>query len=453
MVRNCARTSLAAAVLLLLSRFTAGAVTSAEDLTGCRLPNGTVVLPAPGTAEGAKGALFKFDHKALTAAPASDDGKAVTPDQIIAKVRAAKSADVQYLPEFSGLWAFSGCITELPGVGFLSETKGKKLEAPMEIMGTSRNPDGLYDNIREGRVYLLQTTDKRFVLLRVLEKSKTMVVLQYVYQPDGSISFEVPANLMVPYRTPAEAQTQAAGGGSGVAPVATAPASIAATNAIPRADAISPPPDLTRLPASGTRPAGAVPGLPRQELGPDDYVAPGYIITGHSAQATTSGLESTMNAFVQQRAQMIQRRMDIVRAPATTNTDIDTKAQAIYDLGTLHADEAADLLVSQIAFFNTRSSAREFSADALHPVVAALKRLGKPATAAAIKGLKQLDLNAGDGIDSDRYKADLLTMVLGAVETKDVAAFILRHELEGETDARRKAVLEYVLGKIEAQQG
>jgi hypothetical protein len=319
----------------------------------------------------------------------------------------------------------------------------QKLDAPMDIPATSRNPAGMFPEVGEGRVYLVQTADDKFALVRVLEKTADALVVQYVYNPAGTMKFDVPVGEKVEYR---RAQTAATS-------PATVPASTpehVAASSTPTVPAIAPvvPRPPTVLPPPASLPA----------LGPDDHVAPGIIVlrssnggsgsTGSGGSGIGSALEPSMDTFVRQREQMIQRRMAIVEATARTPEEMQRKSQAIFDLSYLHADAAADLFVSQIAFFNTRSAAKETSADAWLPCFAALKTLGKPATAAAIKGLKALDLDApGEGIDSAMYHAGLLGQVIRAVEGEDVGNFILHREMEAETDAKRRAVFEFLLSK------
>ena len=90
--------------------------------------------------------------------------------------------------------------------------------------------------------------------------------------------------------------------------------------------------------------------------------------------------------------------------------------------------------------------AKEFSQDALHPAFAALKRLGRAGTTAALKGLKKLDLAGdGEGIDAPVYKARLLGMVVRGIEGDEYADYLFKREAEKETDPKRKSVFEYVL--------
>jgi len=453
------------------------AVGTVEDLAGCSLPNGVVVLPAVGTGVPTDGTLLKISTMQMTAYPESEGGRVLTRPEILSRIRDSKTADLAYLPDQNGLWAFSGCITEESGDVMLSDASGQKLDIPMELPQTSRNLGGLLTDIAEGHIYLLKTTDGRYALIRVLELNKSGMVLQYVYQNGAGTAFDIPRHPALAYKTPAGfavVEAKATPSATAPGPVHNDSAAAASPDAVgrPKVGSISPMPDAlhpfaapsptadTVLPpapalprmATATRPMENLPEVEnRTPLGPGDIVAPGVIMLTSGAQVTPDKLESTMVSFNTMRNQMIQRRIEIIKKTTTTNLDIDTKAQAIRDLPMLKAGEAADVLVDQISFLYTRSGAKEFSPDALHPCVAALKQLGKPAVDAAIRGLEKLDLDGGDGIDSGRYKAELLSMVVESVEGKDVAVFLFKKEMDHASDPKVHAVFAYLLSKADTQ--
>jgi hypothetical protein len=449
MVAKSLGMGLAVGLIFAGARWTLAAVSSAEDLTGCRLPNKRVTLPAAGSAAAKNGLMYKFSKDEFSGAPAG-----FSPDEIQTRTAEAGTADLQYLPEKDGsLWAFSGAISEVPGALYLADQSGKKLDEPWAITRTTENYVGQARNIMEGAVYLLKTTDGKYVLLRVLEKTPTAVVIQYVYQADGGFRFDIPSHPTVPYLRPIEAEprpeTSPPAGVGGVAGVS--PAGGGGGASAPRGGGgftgSVPPAATERTPAT----ARAVPTLadpPHPALGPRDVVEPGVIRLLSPDRAP--GLEPTIDTFASQRTQMLQRRLNIITALARTPDEVDKKAQAIADLTALHADEAvvADLLVREISFFNPRSQDKEFSQEALHPCFAALKRMGKPATTAAMKGLADLDLGApGAGIDSAMYKAKLLGTVIRSVEGDDAAEFLFKREAGRAPDARQRAVWESVMTK------
>ncbi len=480
---------LVASALCLSGTLARAAVQSAEDLTGCPLLNGRAVLPAPGNQLASNGSIFKFSTGTFSAIPTKgEDGKLLTEEQSVAKINSASLGDLEYIVDGKGngsLWAFSGFITNVPDMLYLANASGEQLQEPGPLPKTSKTFAGQLPDSEEGVVYLLKTTDGRFVLLRILEQTKDALVIQFVYQPNGTPAFTIPDHAHIPYVRPGDAQTTPAPA-TAAAPAAAPPlpvlppgSSIASIAPIPTgavdpifagigtgggggggADIVTP------LPVTHT----TLPPVAPTVLGPDDINDPknrvirivggpsvalpptphpsSAIITAPAPITGAPAVDPALDAFVQQRTQMIQRRLDILAAPAKSAQDIERKSQAILELGYLHADDpaVADALVSEIAFVNTRTPVKEFSPDALYPSLAALKHLGKPAVNAALRGLHRLDLDtAGADADSPIYKVKLLANVIRSIEGDDVADFIFRREAAQETDPKRKAVFEYLL--------
>jgi hypothetical protein len=489
-----------------------GAAASAEDLSACKLPNGVVIMPAPGSPAARTGEILKLSTGRFTWYP-TEPGRTLSPAQAAEKLRATNAADLEYLPENEGtLWAVSGHISEL-GALYLADAAALKMDAPMEIRATSRGPAGMYTGIAEGRTYLVQGADGHYSLVRVLEKTAQSLTIQYVNQPAGTLVFDVPRGDLVDFhRDPAASQPADAAAVRRPGPAGETPAS---------ASAASSSSDLSAPRIPSTLPAPA----PRQALGPDDRVEPGVIILrspspptalpspspspGPRAGAAPSDpavqpvpapsfpapspqpgpaiasaatavpppaplpaaaatpaesivtlppqelrpppvaaapSDPTLEIFFRQRDQLIQERLALLQAPAHTADEIDRKSRAMEDLGNLQAGNAADALASQITFLNTHSHAREFSMDDLHPAFAALKRLGKPATTAALAALEKIDLAApGEGIDSPGYRAKLLAMVIRSVEGNEAGDFILRRQMQLQNDTSRRALFEYIL--------
>jgi hypothetical protein len=468
MVERFLHIGAALCVLLAGSQLAGAAVANAEDLTGCKLQNGRVVLPVAGTPGGTNGHMYKFSTNTYIAAPSAGGG-AVTPDEALALVREAKSADVQYLPEKNGaLWAFSGAISEVPGALYLADVRGWKLDAPWPIPKTTQNLAGECQNIMEGGVYLLKTTDGRYVVLRVLEKSATSAVIQYVYQADGGLAFDVPANVKVAYQHLAEAPPPSTPTPTPAPAASAEPATVPAANfaggrsstasasvglnlnpTLPWGNAAAAASPSIVLPATGPAAAGVLVPAIKTPLGPGDINEGGVIRLVSGAQAAPVADPALAN-FVRERAQLLQRRLEIIAAPARTPAELDRKSQAVNELLVLHGDdaEAADLLVAEISFFNPRGSDKDFSPDALHPCYAALKHMGKAATAAALKGLGKLDLGGpGEGIDSAMYKAKLLGMVVRGVEGDDVAEMLFKRAAEKAGEGKGRAVFEMIGAK------
>jgi hypothetical protein len=420
------------------------AVPYAEDLSACKLPNGVVTLPAPGSKLADRGDLLKISSATFSSVPVADGNHIASPAQMLQTLRESKSADLRYLPDNHGsLWVVSGRITEL-GAAYLSDAGSMKLSEPMAIPATSRTPAGLFPGVAEGRTYLVEAVDGHFALLRILEKTPEVLVAQYVYQPLGGPVFDIPKGDHVPYQT-ASATTQPAGPTSPASPAVPPPNP-------PGFASIGTPGSVSMNPNAFP---GGIPAAPNAQIASSDAnLLPPTLQSAPSSsnvlvlRGDPAGTDNSLDQFNKQREQLIARRMSVATAPARTAADIERKAQAITDLGILNADQAADMLALQISFLNTRSTAREFSPDALHPCFAALKHLGKAGSTAALKALRQLNLEGtAEGIDSPSYKAGLLAAVIRAVEGEDIANFLLQKEMDKETSAKRRDLYAFLLGK------
>ena len=474
-----------AGVVMVAQSTGVAAVPGMEDLSACRLPNGMVILPTAGS-EGAKGRgdLLKLASGTLSTVTVVDGGHALTPDQILEKLRTSQQGDLQYFKDAGGtFWAVSGRVADL-GTRYLSEAAAMTLTRPMSIPATSRGPAGMHPGLAEGHVYLVQGTDEKYALVRVLEMTEEGIALQYVHQPSGAIEFQVPEGDRLPYQRSAAVAAAAARISAATKPAEAAATPPGAVETPPTSAAAAGPNGLIARPGvagvggpaspgavmgvapaasmpptpAPTAPQPMVPGTPLvptapKGLGPRDIVEPGRIVLRDAQAPATglapaSGIDPAVEGNLRQRDQMIQMRMAIVSQPARAPADVDRKAQAANELAALRADQSADLLVTQITFLNVRSSAREFSPEVLHPCFAALKKLGKPASLAALKGLRDLDVDVpGEGIDSPWYRAGLLAQVIRAVEGEEVAQFMLKTEMEKQTEAKQRALFEHLLGK------
>jgi hypothetical protein len=443
------------------------AVPTVEDLSGCSLPNGVVTLGAGGQAGAgaAQGELLKLSNGAVVAAPKGDDGAPLSGEALLTRVRGGKIADLRYLSEVNGnggtFWAFSGRIADLGG-RYLAQAASMNATAPMEIPATSRGPAGMHPGLAEGHTYLVQGTDEHYALVRILEKTPERIVVQYVYQPSGTVAFDLPDGEKLAYEAGAGAAATRPSGTAGGSPTGASVAG-GGTPAVsaPRPIAVpgSPGGSPGGLPGgvvgwTGEAGPGAGSGGPaaaRPSLGPRDVYERegGRIVLKDNNSGASGGVEPALESLVKQRELLIQNRLAIVQGAARSPQEIERKAQAINDLAALHAEEAAEILVAQVAFLNTRGTAREFTPDALHPAFAALKKLGKPASSAALRGLAGMtNLDGPDeGLDSPWYRAGLLMQVIRAVEGEDVADFLVRRDMEKATDARQRALYEHLVGR------
>jgi hypothetical protein len=398
--------------LAFLASSASAAVALKDDLGACKLPHGEVILPLVGSPEAVKGDLLKLSDGSLAQVPSPEQKRTAMAMAITEK----NLGDLQFLPDDKGtLWAVSGRIVDL-GIRYLCEPGGvaTKLDRPALIPGNSKLPAGLLPEIQEGRTYLIETTDGHYALVRILSLTKNSVSLQYVYQPAGTTAFEIPE------AEPIELK------GKPLTP--TAPAD--------PADPSAPTAPVTNTVPASEPPAPAVIG---------STGAPGSMVLriGNTPPPAATILEPYLSTHLKQREMLIQTRLKTVRASATTQAEIDKKIDAMNDLVLLRAgDEAADVLAEQITFTNAKDPAQEFQ-DSVHPAFAALKKLGKPATHAALKALRLID--PADKQQDPLYKASLLGLVIRSVEGDVVGEFILRQEKEATPDPARRALYDQII--------
>lgn len=389
-----------------------------EDLSAAKVPNGRVTVPEAESAPPSDGYIIRFsDRKFFRIGDGGDPLE--SPQQTFERMKRQRKGDLIYSKSAGGaLMALSGRIMDL-GSHPLAYFLTGELPAPR------RNAPQV-SHIAQGSVYLLQGTDNNFILIRVLEKTDAGISLQYLYQPDGSLDFT---------KTTAVAST--------------APAS-------PAPDDHSPVVPATTITATVTAPEIANPAqqLPADPPAPSEILQPAPENLQPVAPAPTI-LMPYIETHLRQRAELIQDRIQIIRAAARTNADVRNKALAMDDLRKLHATEAIDALIDEISFLNPHaaSSGNTLSMEAFHPALAALQGLGTPASRAALAAIGALHLGndqspaTGDATKTPAYKLHLLVTVIVGVEGPDVAAFILRREA-GKADAAHRQNYEAALREL-----
>jgi len=397
-----------------------GAVAVKEELKECALPHGEVVLPVAGTFEAANGEFLKLADGSLV--KATSVWQAKKPDDVAAMQR-GQVADLAFLSEDNGtLWAVSGRVVDL-GMVYLSDLSGVKMDRPAEIRGGGGRPAGIIRGVQEGRTFLVETTEGKFALVRVLEVSKVGAVVQYVYQPTGGTMFEVPKGEfldVVPWvalREPAKKVT--------------------------RTTAIANPPTPTPVPTADRVEGQRVPDIDLVGQYGASAIANG--VSAMKSERTSTVLEPPFSYHMRQQEVMIETRMKLLKGDAKTSTEIEKKVDAINELAEMRADAAAEEMVKQIAFLNPRGAGTEFQ-DSVHPCFAGLKKLGSAGSRAAVKGLREMDLGSeSESLESPSYRAGLLALVIRAVEGDDVGLYILRRERAATNDVKRQRMYDQLI--------
>lgn len=172
-----------------------------EDLTLCKLPNGVLVLSDRNTPEGSKGNFLRFSDLRLSKDPFLKEGKqAPSIESLFERLRKEHVGDIFYSALNQGtLIAINGRIRN-EGRHYLHEFDGKLLVRPELVEGIEEKSadgegtPGAIEGIHAGNCYLLETVDGKFVLLRVVQilPKERSVLIQYIYQPDGTRNFEIP---------------------------------------------------------------------------------------------------------------------------------------------------------------------------------------------------------------------------------------------------------------------
>lgn len=169
-----------------------------EDLSACKLPHGELLLPDRNARQAARGYVLRLADGKLNPLPFKPDQRPRTVAGFLQRLRAAKTGDLIYSSLNNGTFiAVSGRISDL-GSRFLHDLSGRKLSRPAPVMGTKERTaagegtPGAIEGLHDGHCYLLETVDGKFALVRVVQKRGRLALIQYVHQPDGSLSFEIP---------------------------------------------------------------------------------------------------------------------------------------------------------------------------------------------------------------------------------------------------------------------
>jgi hypothetical protein len=176
-----------------------GAAPTQETLDTCKLPHGTLVLPVRGAPEAQKGYVLRFSDQqfgVLPPNPAGTDRPSMK--DAFERIRAAKAGDILYSRLNSGTFlAIAGRMADL-GPKLLHELSGQELTRPGEVWsekersGAGERTPGVLEGIQAGHCYLVETLEGKYALVRLVHARSDGAMIQFVYQPDGTRTFEIP---------------------------------------------------------------------------------------------------------------------------------------------------------------------------------------------------------------------------------------------------------------------
>lgn len=380
-----------------------------EDLSQLRLIHGTILLPTPAAPEAAKeGYIAHLATGKWTTLPTKNANETVL--DLLQRMRRNAIGDIFYSAAGNGSFlVISGKARDL-GEGYLQDFAGKKLAEPGPTVdaNTPGQVPGTVTDVKAGHVYLVQTCEGRFALLRVIQKEKDAAHVQFVYQADGSTLFPIPKANLVAYEA-----------------ARVRPAEGVATTTLSAVPEVAPVPGVA-APVVPEVPSITVTGTGKGTL----YTAESGVPEIGQSPRESIVLEPFLETHLEQQQALVARRVATVRKPASTDREVIAKALAMEDLGRMRAVDAVDALVAEITFYNTQAKPRKFAPEAFHPAVGALKAIGKPGSTAALKAIGAVKpTDAGvEATKSGEYRVHLLTMVVAEVEGKDVAEFLLTRE-------------------------
>ena len=369
-----------------------GHAATQEDLSACKLPNGLTLIPQRDSplAFEKGGFIFKFSSERLAPNLFEAEGKkAASLAELYDRLRREETGDLAYSSLNDGtLGAISGKITDL-GEHYLHELDGEAIEPPRPVWGVKE---------RSGKGETTPGTIEGVVeghcyFLETVN-GKFAVVRLVAEQHRAAL---------VQWVYQPDGTTRFAIPKGNISEVLTAP------------DVAKPPQDKV-------------------------------------ATAQWREVERQIKEHLDARSGMIEKLMSIVREGAEGMEQVALKAAAIEALGEMRAAEATELLVGQVDFKNPFAGTRASSMEALYPCLAALTKLGKPASRAAVKAIREMHSFDVKGDENRRLeRTQLLAKVVHAVEGPEVAKFILERELVKAGPESKKALqeaLDYLAPKL-----
>jgi hypothetical protein len=238
---------------------------------------------------------------------------------------------------------------------------------------------------------LVETTDQHYALIRVLETTAGVAVIQWVYQPDGTKVFQIPRGALVKLT------------------------STSSTTAIGTTESAKP---AVQLRAGG-------------------------VIAGVDVTDDTS-FSQAVEKHLTDRKKLVNLLVDLIQ-----HSDGPSKALAIRTVGELRAPEAAQVLAEQIDWSDKWSTRLEVTIEVSQPCGPALVKIGIPGASAANDEIAKCKRDTPASL----RRMKLLTLVVLRVYDETLARVVLADRVAAAKTAEEKGAFEAALSALPEIQG
>jgi hypothetical protein len=162
-----------------------GRISEEKDILLDSLPNGLALLPDPNES---RSFIFSFRHDDKMQWESAELSKNESEDEFLTRIKKHQKGDlILNNNKDIGIFVSSTQVQSL-GEGLLADLLKKPIEPVFEIQ--RRVP------ARLGYRYLVKTVYGQYGLFRVLAVTKRAVLIQWIYQPDGSTMFKGTGNFL-----------------------------------------------------------------------------------------------------------------------------------------------------------------------------------------------------------------------------------------------------------------
>ena len=163
-----------------------GEIAEEKEVLLSSLPSGLAVLPDEDIKQKS---IFSFSKGDLDYNPyALTHTKPESEDAYFQKIQKRKYGDLMYNDSEDGVIAISSTQVQLLGGGPLAPLLKEPLMARLQT--------NKWAPVKPGYRYLIKTVQGKFGLFRILEVARRAIMIQWIYQPDGSTNFSGSGNLL-----------------------------------------------------------------------------------------------------------------------------------------------------------------------------------------------------------------------------------------------------------------